>query len=660
MGDRDHGRDRDRSERGRSTERDVLAICWKPVKEDPTNFEAWTHLLQCIEQMDETKPAREAYDEFLGRYPYCYGYWKKYADLEKRHRHMERAVEVFERGVAAIPLSVDLWQSYLAFYKDFVRDTEVAIRKTRYLYERAIGAAGLEFRSDKLWEDYVAWEMGQGNTQEALAIYDRAIKIPTLLYSNTFERLQDFVNAHPPDAILSDSEFAAYCAEIEAEVKPKGQEVYVMEEVEVPAQPANGDPEVKEEPGAPPPTRTEYRRKYSDEALKLFRVAIIDKRRKAHLFNEQEVSKRWNYEEAIKRPYFHVKPLERAQLKNWRAYLDFEVSEGSHERIVVLFERALIAAALYEDIWIRYARYMERKDEAAAREVYKRACGIHLTKKPNPHLAWSAFEEKLGRYDESKQILHDLEKVVPGLVVVARRRCGIERRQAIAKAAATSDQPDFSVVTARYEKLLRDPKLPTRVHSYYAIKFARFNAKDRKDSKLAEKVLIDAMLRDKSNPMLHTQLVEVAQSGGQVEDILAAFDGAIRSPHLADTDKVAFSARKLEWLEDEASDVGLLQEHFEAHQKLVKSTGVGRETKRKSEAGRSGGAPEDKRQRRDAPVAAAPAPANVYAYPAPTGYAPAAAYYPQATAQAYPAPQATYGYYATPPAAQVAPAPVAQ
>lgn len=101
-------------------------------------------------------------------------------------------------------------------------------------------------------------------------------------------------------------------------------------------------------------------------------MAIIDKRRKVHLFNEQEVSKRWNYEEAvssalphcwasdervavieIKRPYFHVKPLERAQLKNWRAYLDFEIGEGASDRIVTLFERALIAAALYEDIWIR-------------------------------------------------------------------------------------------------------------------------------------------------------------------------------------------------------------------------------------------------------------------------------------------------------------------
>ncbi len=59
----------------------------------------------------------------------------------------------------------------------------------------------------------------------------------------------------------------------------------------------------------------------------------------------------------IKRPYFHVKPLDLKQLNNWREYLDFELEVGDHERIVVLFERCLIACAHYEEFWCRYARY---------------------------------------------------------------------------------------------------------------------------------------------------------------------------------------------------------------------------------------------------------------------------------------------------------------
>lgn len=61
----------------------------------------------------------------------------------------------------------------------------------------------------------------------------------------------------------------------------------------------------------------------------------------------------------IKRPYFHTKPLDKKQLRNWEEYLNFEISEGNHDRIVLLFERCLIACALYEKFWCKYARYLE-------------------------------------------------------------------------------------------------------------------------------------------------------------------------------------------------------------------------------------------------------------------------------------------------------------
>lgn len=60
----------------------------------------------------------------------------------------------------------------------------------------------------------------------------------------------------------------------------------------------------------------------------------------------------------IKRPYFHVKPLERAQLKNWKDYLDFEIDNGTHETTVILFERCMIACALYEDMWLKVNNFI--------------------------------------------------------------------------------------------------------------------------------------------------------------------------------------------------------------------------------------------------------------------------------------------------------------
>ncbi len=82
----------------------------------------------------------------------------------------------------------------------------------------------------------------------------------------------------------------------------------------------------------------------------------------------------------IKRPYFHVKPLDRAQLKAWKSYLDWEIAEAEtaavdaegaavegHEgskqecvagrkRVLILFERCLITCALYEGFWNKVSR----------------------------------------------------------------------------------------------------------------------------------------------------------------------------------------------------------------------------------------------------------------------------------------------------------------
>ncbi|MBN3319539.1 PRP39 factor, partial [Atractosteus spatula] len=126
------------------------------------------------------------------------------------------------------------------------------------------------------------------------------------------------------------------------------------------------------------------------------RHRVIETRQEVFNHNEHEVSKRWTFEEGIKRPYFHVKPLEKAQLNNWKEYLDFEIENGTPERVVVLFERCLIACALYEEFWIKYAKYLENHSIEGVRHVYMKACTMHLPKKPMLHFLWAAFEEQQG------------------------------------------------------------------------------------------------------------------------------------------------------------------------------------------------------------------------------------------------------------------------
>lgn len=52
------------------------------------------HLKTCMVSQSDVEAAREAYDAFLSHYPYCYGYWRKYADYEKRKGSKKKCLEV--------------------------------------------------------------------------------------------------------------------------------------------------------------------------------------------------------------------------------------------------------------------------------------------------------------------------------------------------------------------------------------------------------------------------------------------------------------------------------------------------------------------------------------------------------------------------------------
>lgn len=313
---------------------------FKGVEENPEDFNAWVYLLQYVEQENVLTAVRKAFDVFFLRYPYCYGYWKKYADIEKKHGNVQVAEEVYRRGLQVIPLSVDLWIHYLTFIKENSDpndpETEGRIRAS---YEHAVLAAGTDFRSDRLWESFINWETEQQKLANVTAIYDRILGIPTQLYSQHFQRFKEHVQTNHPRHFLSEEEFVQLRLELSKAslsgmVGDSGESQVAQEEL----------PPGTEDLADPAKRVTE---------IENMRHKVIEVRQEVFNHNEHEVSKRWAFEEGIKRPYFHVKALEKTQLNNWKEYLDFEIENGTPERVVVLFERCLIACALYEEFWIK-------------------------------------------------------------------------------------------------------------------------------------------------------------------------------------------------------------------------------------------------------------------------------------------------------------------
>lgn len=105
------------------------------VLEDPDNFENWEKLVRATETLEgglnrNSSPqaiatTRDAYDRFLAKFPLLFGYWKKYADLEFSIAGTEAAEMVFERGIASIATSVDLWTDYCSFKVETSHDPDV-------------------------------------------------------------------------------------------------------------------------------------------------------------------------------------------------------------------------------------------------------------------------------------------------------------------------------------------------------------------------------------------------------------------------------------------------------------------------------------------------------------------------------------------------------
>ncbi|KRT80607.1 hypothetical protein AMK59_5862 [Oryctes borbonicus] len=498
--------------------------------------------------------AREAYDAFLSHYPYCYGYWRKYADYEKRKGNKKKCEEVFERGLKAIPLSVDLWIHYLTYVRAVKPEDEEFIRSQ---LERALAACGFEFRSDRLWVSYIEWEASNKRLQLATAIYDRLLATPTQGYTAHFDNFQEHVSTNPPNKILEVDEFLALRKEVKHMLKH------------------DGTSDSADKPDLPPGEDTEE--VSSDEETKAIRERIISIRRKIHKNTVAAVTGRWNFEEGIKRPYFHVKPLERCQLKNWQEYLDYEIEHGDRTRIIVLFERCLIACALYEEFWLRFVHYLEGlKDpelHAKIKDVYERACTIHHIKKPNLHLQWAMFEESVKNYNKAAEILANIEKSVPNLLQVANRRINLERRR-----------EDYEKCSQLYEHYILNSKNKT-ISTNLAIKYARFCQRVLKNIDKSLEVLNSALTKDPNNSRIYLQLIDMTmqKDGGCEKEVVRIIDAFLEKESIDIEQKILFAQRKLEFLEDFGSDIQSVQSAYEEYQKYIKQNKESKKKETKSD-----------------------------------------------------------------------------
>ncbi|KAH4908302.1 hypothetical protein HBI80_055800 [Parastagonospora nodorum] len=366
---------------------------------DEDDFEKWETLINRASDLEggvtrNSNPSaielvRNVYDCFLAKFPLFFGYWKKYADLEFSIGGTETAEMVYERGVSCVTTSVDLWANYCTFKMDTSHDPDII----RDLFERGAQSVGLDFQNHPFWDKYIEFEERNQEYANATKLYSRAFRIPSYYFTKYYEKLSVALGSRPVEELAEPELLETLNKQIQVENQ--------------------GQPEK-----APLELERQIRHAISQHYYNIYASVQAD------------VSSRWSFEQEIKRAYFHVTELEQSELDNWHKYLDFEEKQGDLERASFLYERCLSICALYEEFWLRYARWMySQGKEENTRIIYAKASCIFVPIGcPTVRLNWARFEEKLGRTSIARDIYVAILDQAPGHQETLISLANIERR----------------------------------------------------------------------------------------------------------------------------------------------------------------------------------------------------------------------------------------
>lgn len=427
------------------------------VARDPTDFIAWSKLLAIVEDFADARTT-DAFEKFLATFPLCFGYWCKYADLQPRLKSAEagaRQREVYERAVRAVPLSVELWKSYCAY----ARDNRAPPAELRSIYERAVEAVGRDAQAAALWDSYLEHEADHGTPATVCGVYRLMLGRESGRSDELWRRFKVLCKSFKTNELVSPEEARDLLARFRA------------------AKNLEAEDDAREGLAG-----------YS---------ALAEQRQLEQMLTETEAAKnevvqrrveRQPFEAGIRRWYFHVKPLDEAQLQNWRDYLAKEMTRakadvGAKADVRRLFERCLVPCALYAEFWIKYAywtRLAFSVEEALA--VVGRAASTFLPKRVDVLECHALLLEAAGRVEEARRVL-DRINVATLADPASRASCSIARANFERRCTNHS-----GVLEAYRETLARaEPGFEA-----VAAHAARYLVRVRRDDSAARAVLDDA------------------------------------------------------------------------------------------------------------------------------------------------------------------------
>ncbi|CAG7900288.1 unnamed protein product [Brassica rapa] len=449
---------------------------WSIVRANSSEFNAWTALIEETERISQDNIAkiRKVYDAFLAEFPLCYGYWKKYADHEARVGAMDKVVEVYERAVQGVTYSVDIWLHYCVFAINTYGDPDTI----RSLFERAVVYVGTDFLSSPLWDKYIEYEHMQQDWSRLAMIYTRVLENPIQNLDRYFSNFKELAETRPLSELRSAEESATVAVASDAsETAPSESD-------------GKADEGKSQADGTSEPSKLESAGSTDPEELKKY----IGIREALYIKAKEFESKIIGFEMAIRRPYFHIRPLNVAELENWHNYLDFIESDGDFNKLVKLYERCLVACANYPEYWIRYVLSMGSSGSMdLADNALTRATQVFVKRQPEIHLFAARLKEQNGDIAGARaafQLLHS--EISPGLLEAVIKHANMEQRLGNVDDAFSVYEQVIAVEKGKDNSIL----LPLLYAQY-----SRFSYLVLRDAEKARKIIVEAL--DHVQPSKH-------------------------------------------------------------------------------------------------------------------------------------------------------------
>lgn len=146
----------------------------------PHAFDTWQQLVEAVESSGSTSDMRAVYAAFLDEFPLCWGFWKRYADILVQESGFKAGLCLYEDAVeSGAGACVELWINFCDTAVEAVSSDEAfSIDDARDLFDRAVGAVGLDWHSGPLWEAYLDFEESNEDWNRVGALYLRVFSVP--------------------------------------------------------------------------------------------------------------------------------------------------------------------------------------------------------------------------------------------------------------------------------------------------------------------------------------------------------------------------------------------------------------------------------------------------------------------------------------------------